>query len=91
MPTYDYRCEKCGQFQVTQRITEPALKSCPTCGGPVTRLISRNVAIIFKGPGFYCTDNRKASVSEDSDSGKPDKAPAADAGDKNKAEAKAKG
>jgi putative FmdB family regulatory protein len=90
MPTYDYRCENCGQFQVTQRITEPALKSCPTCGGPVTRLISRNVAIIFKGPGFYCTDNRKTSVSEGFDSHKPAEASAADAGDKNKAEAKAK-
>lgn len=58
MPTYDYRCEKCGRFQVTQRITEPPLEKCPTCGQPVQRLISRNVAIVFKGSGFYCTDNR---------------------------------
>jgi predicted nucleic acid-binding Zn ribbon protein len=27
-------------------------------------LISRNVAIVFKGSGFYCTDNRKASFHE---------------------------
>ncbi|MGE5380842.1 MAG: FmdB family zinc ribbon protein, partial [Methylocystaceae bacterium] len=24
MPTYDYRCEKCGAFEVKQRITEDA-------------------------------------------------------------------
>ncbi|HHV34457.1 MAG TPA: zinc ribbon domain-containing protein [Syntrophomonadaceae bacterium] len=64
MPTYDYKCEHCGRFQVTQRITEPALEECPTCGQPVERLISRNVAIIFKGPGFYCTDNRSESLDE---------------------------
>lgn len=61
MPTYDYKCGHCGCFQVTQRITEPALEKCPTCGQPVERLISRNVAIVFKGPGFYCTDNRSTS------------------------------
>lgn len=65
MPTYDYKCEHCGRFQVTQRITEPPLDKCPTCGQSVERLISRNVSIIFKGSGFYCTDNRKASSHEE--------------------------
>lgn len=64
MPTYDYKCEHCGHFQVTQRITEEPLKECPTCGQAVERLISRNVSIVFKGSGFYCTDNRKANLSE---------------------------
>jgi putative FmdB family regulatory protein len=58
MPTYEYRCGHCGRFQTVQPITEPALTVCPTCGQPVERLISRNVGIIFKGPGFYCTDHR---------------------------------
>lgn len=57
MPIYDYRCEKCGDFTKEQRITEEALKECPFCGGPVQRLISRNVGIVFKGSGFYSTDN----------------------------------
>lgn len=61
MPTYDYLCEKCGSFEYEQKIAEPALTTCPTCGGPVKRLISRNVNILFKGPGFYVTDNRKDS------------------------------
>ncbi len=70
MPTYEYRCGQCGCFQTTQPITEPALTVCPTCGQPVQRLISRNVGIIFKGPGFYCTDHRsntRLSGSEDKD------------------------
>ncbi len=60
MPTYDYECEKCGQFELFQKITEDPLTVCPHCGGEVHRKISRNVGIIFKGAGFYITDNRKA-------------------------------
>jgi putative FmdB family regulatory protein len=58
MPTYEYQCGQCGRFQTVQPITESALTVCPTCGQPVQRLISRNVGIIFKGSGFYCTDHR---------------------------------
>jgi len=35
-----------------------ALKACLQCGGEVTRLISKNVNIIFKGSGFYTTEYR---------------------------------
>ncbi len=57
MPTYDYRCEHCGKFQISQRITEPALETCPTCSGQVKRIISKNVGVMFKGKGFYCKDH----------------------------------
>ena len=57
MPIYDYRCEKCGRFEVKQKITETPLAACPECGSPVERLISKNVGIVFKGAGFYKTDN----------------------------------
>ncbi len=60
MPVYDYRCEKCGDFAITQRITAEPLAECPTCKSPVTRLISQNVAVIFKGRGFYKTDSGDA-------------------------------
>jgi predicted nucleic acid-binding Zn ribbon protein len=42
-----------------QKITAPPLETCPECGSPVERLISKNVAIIFKGSGFYATDNKQ--------------------------------
>lgn len=66
MPTYEYKCEQCGTFEHWQNITEDALAECPTCGSPVKRLISRNVNIIFKGPGFYVTDNRSGGKGSDS-------------------------
>ncbi|NLY52270.1 MAG: FmdB family transcriptional regulator [Firmicutes bacterium] len=68
MPTYEYACDKCGRFEVVQKITEEPLAECPTCGGHVQRLISKNVGIIFKGSGFYITDTRAAGNSAETSS-----------------------
>lgn len=56
MPTYEYKCQKCGRFEVEQRITEAALDACPTCGLSVKRLMPRRLFIQFKGPGFHVND-----------------------------------
>ncbi|WP_422444186.1 FmdB family zinc ribbon protein [Thermoanaerobacterium sp. DL9XJH110] len=56
MPVYEYRCSKCGDFEKEQSIKDDPLKTCPTCGGPVKRLISHNVGLVFKGSGFHITD-----------------------------------
>lgn len=64
MPNYDYRCPKCGVFEMEQKITAPPLEKCPTCGEPVRRLISRNVAIIYNGSGYYTTDNRSEEYKQ---------------------------
>lgn len=58
MPIYEYECNDCGVFELTQRITEPALKRCPTCKGKVERLIS-NTSFVLKGSGWYATDYAK--------------------------------
>lgn len=55
MPIYEYQCQKCGTFEVTQRITENALSKCPTCRGKVKKLIS-NTSFQLKGTGWYITD-----------------------------------
>ena len=56
MPTYEYRCDHCGNiFEVVQRIIEPPLKKCDHCGGSIYRAIFP-VGIIFKGPGFHIND-----------------------------------
>ena len=69
MPTYDYKCKKCGNiFEVFQKITDDPVKTCPECGGKVYRLISGGVGIIFKGNGFYVTDNKTNRYSEKSKS-----------------------
>ena len=58
MPIYEYKCPKCGEFEVTQRITENALKKCPTCKSKVERMLSRT-SFILKGSGWYATDYAK--------------------------------
>lgn len=62
MPNYDYECKSCGHtFEVFQNMSDPVLKSCPKCGKSVRRLIGGGMGIIFKGSGFYVTDNKKSS------------------------------
>lgn len=63
MPLYEYECDDCGvRFEYRQSITAEPLKDCPECGGNVHRLI-HPVGIIFKGKGFYVTDNRSKAKS----------------------------
>jgi putative FmdB family regulatory protein len=63
MPIYEYKCPKCGEFEVTQRITENALKKCPTCKSKVERQLSRT-SFILKGTGWYVTDYAKKPSGE---------------------------
>ncbi|MEJ5197784.1 MAG: FmdB family zinc ribbon protein [Anaerolineae bacterium] len=61
MPIYEYECEQCGvRFEKTQRFTDPVLTVCPECNGHVHRVM-QPVGIIFKGSGFYVTDNKGKS------------------------------
>lgn len=60
MPTYLYECENCGRFEEFQKITDDPLQKCPKCGGDVKKLIG-SPGIIFKGSGFYSTDNGSSS------------------------------
>jgi putative FmdB family regulatory protein len=62
MPLYEYECNACKKrFELRQKVTEDPVSICPSCGGTVRRLIYP-VGIIFKGSGFYVTDNRKGDV-----------------------------
>lgn len=61
MPIYTYRCRKCDHtFERNQRMTDAPLSDCPTCDGSVRRVIN-SVGVVFKGSGFYVTDNRNGS------------------------------
>jgi len=63
MPLYEYECQVCGvRFERQQSITDDAIKTCPECEGEVRRVI-QPARIVFKGKGFYTTDNRKAGPS----------------------------
>ena len=91
MPTYEYRCEKCGHtFEAVQTMSAAPLKTCPEdlCGrkkwgrGKVSRQIGAGAGLIFKGSGFYLTDYRsegyKQSAKKDVAPPKKEAAPAAE-------------
>jgi len=62
MPTYTYQCENCGiRFDQYQSFSEEPLTICPECGEPALRKVYTPVGIVFKGKGFYATDNRSPS------------------------------
>lgn len=62
MPTYTYQCEKCGiRFDQYQKFSEAPLMDCPECGETALRKVYMPVGIVFKGKGFYATDNRSPS------------------------------
>lgn len=47
MPAYDYLCDACeSRFERRQKMSDPALETCPACGGPVHRLISGGAGAI---------------------------------------------
>ena len=62
MPIYTYRCENCGvQFERRQHFSDEPLKICPECQTETLRKVYLPVGIVFKGSGFYSTDNRSSS------------------------------
>ena len=62
MPTYRYRCAKCGEeLEVWQSFEEkPKTRHAGGCGGKLTKVLSP-AGIVLKGSGFYKTDNRSSS------------------------------
>ena len=52
VPTYEYKCPECGEFEKEQRMSAPPLKKCPHCGKPVTRLIGGSGGFVLKGANW---------------------------------------
>jgi putative FmdB family regulatory protein len=72
VPTYSYACTECdNRFDEVQAFTDDALTTCPQCSGRLRKLFG-SVGVVFKGSGFYRTDNResgKKAAASDSGSG----------------------
>jgi putative FmdB family regulatory protein len=63
VPTYSYACTECdNRFDAVQAFSDDALTTCPKCSGRLRKLFG-NVGVVFKGSGFYRTDNREAAKS----------------------------
>ena len=61
MPTYRYRCAKCGEdMEIWQSFEEkPKTRHAGGCGGKLTKVLSP-AGIVLKGSGFYKTDSRSS-------------------------------
>ena len=57
MPIYEYRCTDCGfQDEYLQKVSEPQLTACPSCGKPTFRKLVSAAGFQLKGSGWYATD-----------------------------------
>jgi putative FmdB family regulatory protein len=75
MPIYEYKCKACDlKFEVKRGFSESSGANCPDCQCQAQRIFSP-VPIVFKGPGFYVTDNaaegRNGHNSSKGDGDKP--------------------
>ena len=62
MPVYEYRCTKGHTYEKTEGFSAPVSQKCAQCSARARRQISMP-AVIFKGSGFYSTDNRASAPS----------------------------
>lgn len=70
MPTYSYACTECdNRFDAVQAFSDDALTTCPKCSGKLRKLFG-SVGVVFKGSGFYRTDNRDSGKSSSNGSSK---------------------
>jgi putative FmdB family regulatory protein len=84
MPIYAYKCGSCGHAKdVLQKISDPALSTCPECGAAAFAKQITAAGFQLKGSGWYATDFRggstaPASKSEDkpAEAGKTESTPA---------------
>ncbi|MEO8154845.1 MAG: FmdB family zinc ribbon protein [Rhizobacter sp.] len=57
MPIYAYRCEACGHAKdVLQKISDPVLTVCPSCGASAFKKQLTAAGFQLKGSGWYVTD-----------------------------------
>jgi putative FmdB family regulatory protein len=73
MPIYAYRCDSCGHTKdVLQKMTDPLLTVCPSCGQATFSKQVTAAGFQLKGSGWYATDFRGASAAPaDSTTGGP--------------------
>jgi putative FmdB family regulatory protein len=61
MPTYEYKCEKCGSlFEVSHSISKNHEVSCPQCGSEAKRIITGGSGFIIKGSSSNRSNNNQS-------------------------------
>ena len=60
MPIYAYKCDACGYAKdVLQKMSDPQLTDCPTCGQAEFKKQLTAAGFQLKGTGWYVTDFRE--------------------------------
>jgi putative FmdB family regulatory protein len=73
MPIYAYRCASCGHAKdVLQRLSDPLLTTCPSCGAESFRKQLTAAGFQLKGSGWYVTDFKGGAPAATPDAAKPD-------------------
>ena len=73
MPLYAYTCTACSHsFDIQQSFTDSSLTVCPECSGLLRKVFSA-VGVVFKGSGFYRTDNKATKKGSSSSASAKDK------------------
>jgi putative FmdB family regulatory protein len=63
MPIYAYKCESCGHRQdVLQKISDPVLTQCPSCGAAAFAKQLTAAGFQLKGSGWYATDFKNGNA-----------------------------
>jgi putative FmdB family regulatory protein len=63
MPIYAYRCDECGFAKdVLQKVSDPVLTVCPSCGKSSFKKQVTAAGFQLKGTGWYVTDFRGGSA-----------------------------
>jgi putative FmdB family regulatory protein len=73
MPIYSYKCSECGFTKdVLQKLKDPVLKVCPSCGKPTFVKQLSAPGFELKGTGWYVTDFRGGSGGKPSNTSSSD-------------------
>ena len=62
MPIYEYQCRDCAhRLTARQRISEPALVTCPQCEAEALQRLISQTSFVLKGTGWYASDYKTPS------------------------------
>jgi putative FmdB family regulatory protein len=71
MPIYQYKCQDCEhQLEALQKMSDPLLVDCPSCGHPALRKQLTAAAFKLKGTGWYETDFKNSGKQAPAKNGK---------------------
>lgn len=91
MPIYEYECGNCKFYsEVMQKISDPPLRKCPSCGKNTFRRLISAPVFRLKGSGWYETDFKSDQEAKRNLAGDDKDAPAEKDDAKTEAKAESK-